>query len=43
MVDVALAVERHALPDLLQMLEDEYDALHEAVFLPALDALAPLG
>jgi len=43
MVDMALAeADSTAYLVLLQALADEYDALHEGVFLPAIDALAPI-
>jgi len=43
MVDMALAeADSTAYLVLLQALADDYDTLHEAVFLPAVDALAPL-
>lgn len=42
-VDVALAeADGTSYVVLLQMEADEYDTLHEAVFIPVLDALAPL-
>jgi hypothetical protein len=42
MVDVALSeTEEATYLILLQVLKDDYDALHEAVFLLALEALAP--
>jgi dipeptidyl aminopeptidase/acylaminoacyl peptidase len=42
-VDIALAeTDSTAYLVLLQALADDYDALHEPVFLPAVDALAPL-
>jgi hypothetical protein len=44
MVDLALAETDVATYLVLsQSLADEYDALHEAVFLPAVDALAPVA
>ncbi len=43
-VDLALAENETGVTlVLLQTLEDEYAALHEAVFLPAVQALAPIG
>lgn len=43
MVDIALAeADSTAYLVLLQALADDYDMLHEAVFLPAVDALALL-
>ena len=44
MVDLALAEsEAGATIVLLQASDADYEALHEAVFLPAVEALAPLG
>jgi CubicO group peptidase (beta-lactamase class C family) len=44
MVDLALAkTESDAYIVLLQTLADEYDILHESVFIPALEAFAPLS
>lgn len=40
-VDVALTVEEMPYLVLLQVLEEEYEELHEVVFLPAVDALVP--
>lgn len=43
-VDVALAEnDAGTTLVLLQTLDDEHEALHEAVFLPVVEALAPLG
>jgi len=43
MVDLALAeTDEAAYVVLLQTLPDEYEALHEAIFVPAVEALAPL-
>lgn len=44
MVDAALAETDTAIYIiLLQAMPDEYDVLHEAVFMPAIDALTPLA
>jgi CubicO group peptidase (beta-lactamase class C family) len=44
MVDLGLAqTERDAYIVLLQTLADEYDSLHDSVFMPALEAFAPLS
>jgi len=44
MVDVALAeTDAATYFVLLQAMPDEYDMLHEAVFMPAIDALTPLA
>jgi hypothetical protein len=43
MVDLALAeteVAAHVI--VLQAIADDYDVLHEAVFLPVVEALAPM-
>lgn len=43
-VDLALAEDDSGVTlVLLQTLADEYDTLHQAVFIPAVEALAPLG
>ena len=43
-VDVALAeTEDGTFIILFQALKEDHDALHEAIFLPAVDALAPVG
>jgi len=41
-VDVALTEDEMLYLVLLQVLEEEYEALHEVVFLPAVDALVPI-
>lgn len=44
MVDVALAeTEVATYLILLQAMPDEYDVLHDAIFIPAIDALTPLA